>query len=119
MRQFYTSRRGWRHRNIVKRAGLSGCNRVSALLAGCMNEMNVQQSSDLPIEIYFASLDARSEKGTLTHIKNVPDQPQTIRMQQASDTDTVAHFHLLHRSLFRGQNCKASQPKNYPFVPAE
>ena len=80
---------------------LSGCQGASAGSTGGVNKVNVQQASDFPIEIHSAALDVRSVKRAWTHINDLSDQPQTIRMHQASNTDAVADFHLFHRSLFQ------------------
>src|SRR5205814_1370831 len=70
-------------------------------LRSVKREMDIEQASHLSIEIDLASLDARAEQRALTNFENFSCQSQTIGVDEPSDTDTVADFHLSHDSLSR------------------
>jgi hypothetical protein len=66
-----------------------------------MDQVDVQEASDLSIEINPAALDTSPEQRTLAHGENRSGQSQTIRMDEAPNADAVADFHLCHDSPFR------------------
>jgi hypothetical protein len=80
---------------------LRGCQRFTAWLTTGVNEVNTQQTSYLPIEIYFTTLDTLAKKRAGTNINDPSSQTQTVGLDKASDTDVVTDFHLFHDSLFQ------------------
>ena len=58
--------------------------------------MQTEQAPDLTVEIHFASLDTRSEQRALTYFQDFSYQSQTIRLDEASNADAVAHFNFCH-----------------------
>ena len=86
---------------LLRRAGLSGCERVSRSLASVVNEMNIQQLSYFSVEIYFAALDTGPKKCTLPHVENGPSHTQTIGLNQSSNTHPITDIHFFHYSLSR------------------
>src|ERR1700674_271250 len=73
---------------------LGCCHR--SMPAGSVSQVKAQQPSNLPIEVYFASLDTRREQCALADFENPSGQTQAIRMHQSSNIDAVANFDLFH-----------------------
>ena len=86
---------------LLKVVTLSGCQRASARLTSGMNQVDIQEASNLPIEINSTALDTSPEQRTLAHSENRSCQSQTIRVDEAPNADAVADLHLCHDSLFR------------------
>jgi hypothetical protein len=86
---------------MLKVVTLSGCQRASTWLTSGMNQVDIQEASNLPIEINSAPLNASLEQRTLAHSQDRSGQSQTIRMDEPSNIDAVADVHLCHDSLFR------------------
>src|SRR5262249_20227416 len=88
-------------RMLLNVVTLSGCQRTSARLTTGMNQVDIQETAYLSIEVNPATLDAASEQCTLTYRENSPCQSQTVRMDEAPNAHAVAYFDLCHDSLFR------------------
>ncbi len=73
-------------------------------------EMDVQEPSDLSVEVHFATLNARAKKRALAHFENLSRQSQAIRVDESSNTDPVTNFHLRHDSLLSDNIVRKATP---------
>jgi hypothetical protein len=81
---------------LLKVVRSGGSQRVFALMPIGVNQMNVQQAANLPVEVHLASLDAWSKESARVHIENPSPQSPTIRLNETSNVNAVTDFHLCH-----------------------
>ena len=94
---------------------LRGGESVTLGAAAGMNQMDVQQPAYLSVEVHLATLNAATKEGAWVDVENSSSQSQTIRLNKASNVDSVTDFHLSHGSLF--QIDSAGKPKIMPCSP--
>ena len=78
-------------------AGLSG-GRSRSVASVYENEVNIQKTADLAVEIDATPFDAGPKKGALAHVQNLAFQTKTVRMYQTSNPDTVTNLDFSHGS---------------------
>jgi hypothetical protein len=68
--------------------------------------METQEEADPSVEVYFASLDAGSKKGTLPDIENSSDHSKTVRMDKTPNADPITYSDVCH-NLQLSRECAA------------
>ena len=95
---------------LLKLVQLSGCRSVAAGLTGRRGKMDIQQTSDLAVEIDLAALEATAKECTGVDVENCSSQSQTIRLDQTPYRHAVTNFDFSHDSpLLIEQICAGIQ----------
>ena len=74
--------------------------------------MKAEQSANLAVEIYFASLHALSKERALTNLENSSCYSPTVRLYETSNQDTVTNFDLFHGPTLSKNSVQVI--RNYP-----